>query len=176
MVDTAVYNASTARFEPADNDPPTAAALADGSATPTAPTVGAATMLFNAAVGYERGRSNEDFTVLASAARTALVNSSDFTNRNARGVHIVINVTAIVSAPSLVFTVQGKDSVSSAYYTILVSAAIVGTGTTVLRIYPGLTAAANVTVSDVLPRQWRVSVAVGNANSITYSVGASLIV
>jgi len=47
--------------------------------------------------------------------------------------------------------------------------------TTVLKVFPGLTAAANTVVSDVLPRQWEVSVAHGDADEITYSVFAHLI-
>lgn len=120
-------------------------------------------------------RANTDITVLASAARTATASSSDITNYNGRGAHIVINVTAVTSTPSVVFTVEGKDALSSAYYTILTSAAITGTGTTALTVYPGATAAASVAVSQILPRTWRVTATHGDADSITFSVGASVI-
>jgi hypothetical protein len=92
-----------------------------------------------------------------------------------RGCHMVIDCTAIASSPSVVFTIQGSDPLSGKFYTILASAAIVAAGTTILRVYPGLTAVTNVTVSDVLPPRWRVIATHGNANSITYSVGALLI-
>lgn len=118
---------------------------------------------------------NYSSTLLASAARTATVNTSDQTNFGGRGVHVTINVTAASATPSVVFTIQGKDDLSGVYYTILASAAITGTGTTVLRVYPGLTAAANVTVNDVLPRTWRVNCVHADADSITYSLGASVI-
>jgi len=50
------------------------------------------------------------------------------------------------------------------------------TGTTVLTVYPGLTAAANVTVNDVLPRTWRVITAIGGSTpAVTATVGASVI-
>ena len=124
---------------------------------------------------WDRQRNNTDITLLASAARTASNDTADQTNYNGRGVHIVIDVTAIAATPSVVFTVQGKDALSGKYYTLLASAAIVGTGTTVLRIFPGATAAANLTANDILPRTWRVSIAHGDADSITYSVGASVI-
>lgn len=114
-------------------------------------------------------------TLFASAARTATVNGDDITNLGWRGAHIVIDVTAIDATPSVVFTVQGKDRVSGKYYTILASAAITGTGTTVLRIYPDLTAAANTVVNDVLPECFRVIATHADADSITYSVGASLL-
>lgn len=123
----------------------------------------------------DRMRNNGTATLLASAERTATTSSTDQTNYNWRGAHIVIDVTAIAATPSIVVTVQGKDVISGKYYTILTSAAITGTGTTVLRIYPGLVAVANLTISDILPRLWRVSVVAADADSITYSVGASQI-
>ena len=118
---------------------------------------------------------NKAVTVFASAARTATVNGSDNINEGGRGLHVVIDCTAAAATPSVVFTIQGKDEVSAKYYTLLASAAITGTGTTVLRVYPGLTAAANTVASDVLPRMWRVIATHADADSITYSVGASVI-
>ena len=113
-------------------------------------------------------------TILASAARTALVDSADQKNNFHRGLHLTIDITAY-TAGSITVTIQGKDPLSGKYYTILASAALAAAATTVLKVYPGITAAANASVSDVLPRDWRVSVAVGGAQSITYSVGASLV-
>lgn len=111
----------------------------------------------------------------ASAARTTDPTPADQTNANARGLHVIIDVTAITATPSVVFTIQGKDPASGKYYTLLASAAITAAGTTVLRVYPGLTVAANLTANDVLPRTWRVVAVHGDADSITYSVGYSLI-
>lgn len=113
--------------------------------------------------------------VLASAARIATENSEWFTNHNYRGVDVVIDVTAITDSPSVVFTIQGQDVTSGQAYTILASAAITATGTTVLRVYPGLTAAANTVANFALPRYWRVRAAHGDADPITYSVGFSAI-
>lgn len=124
---------------------------------------------------FDRERNNTDITVLASAARVASVNSADIVNYNAKGLHLVIDVTAIAATPSITVTIQGRDALSGQYYTILASAAIVAVGTTVLRVYPALVAAANLIANDILPRTWRVSVTAVDADSITYSVGASLI-
>lgn len=124
---------------------------------------------------FDRERNNTDITVLASAARVASVNSADIVNYNAKGLHLVIDVTAIAATPSITVTIQGRDALSGQYYTILTSAAIVAVGTTVLRVYPALVAAANLIANDILPRTWRVSVTAADADSITYSVGASLI-
>jgi hypothetical protein len=111
-------------------------------------------------------------TILASAARTATPTKVDQTNYAARGVIVVIDVTAITATPSVTFTIQGKDPLSGKYFTILASAAITGVGTTVLRVAPGLTAAANLVANDVLPQTWAVDAVHGDSDSITYSVGA----
>src|SRR4051812_19377337 len=75
---------------------PTAAALADGAANPTTPTVGAAGLHWNGAT-FDRQRNNHEQTALASAARTGSANSGDLSNPNARGVKVVIDVTAKTS-------------------------------------------------------------------------------
>ena len=119
--------------------------------------------------------SSQPLEVFASAARTAAHNSADFASRNCRGLHLIIDATAAVASPGVTFTIQGKDPVSGVYYTLLTSAAITGTGTTVLRVYPGCVAAANTIANDALPGTWRVAVTVADADSLTYSVGAWLI-
>lgn len=120
--------------------------------------------------------SDEVVTVFASAARTATPTPFDGSaSAGVRGLHLVIDATAVTATPSVVFTVQGADPVSGKFYTILASAAITATGTTVLRVYPGLTAAANTVASDVLPPRWRVIATHADADSITYSVAALLV-
>ncbi len=121
------------------------------------------------------GPFNQEVTALASAARTTSVNSPDLRNLYGRGVVVVINATAHGAAPSVVFTIKGKSSLDGSYYTILASVAITGNGTTVLRVYPGLTAATNLVVSDVLPAVWRVEAVAGNTDSLTYSVSANYV-
>jgi len=113
------------------------------------------------------------FTVLASAARTASVNSVEYTTLAAKGLHLVIDITAY-TAGNITVTVEGYDVTSGKYYTILASAALSAAATTVLKVYPGLTAAGNLVASDVLPVRWRVKVAAGDTTSITYSIGASV--
>lgn len=115
-------------------------------------------------------------TVYASEARTATPTAVDRTNTTARGVHVIIDVTAVTATPSVTFAIQGKDAISGKYYAILTSAAITTTGTTVLKIVPGITDAANAAVSDQLPHTWRVVPTHGDADSITYSVAANLVI
>lgn len=45
-------------------------------------------------------------------------------------------------------------------------------GTTILKVYPGVTVAANVAVSDVLPRAWRVRAIHSAGTNFTYGVSA----
>lgn len=128
---------------------------------------------------YDRVRNNVDsaasiLTLTAQAPGT--VNSSDQTNFNGRGVKLGINVTADSAGTALVVvTIQGKDTVSGQYYTILSSASIAAVGFSTLTVYPAITATANVAASDVLPRTWRVSVTVSGAGTATATVGSSTI-
>lgn len=107
--------------------------------------------------------------VFASAARTATSTKSILTP--CLGGAFIINVTAAAATPSVVFTVKGVDPASGATWDILASAAITGTGTTVLRIHPSLTAAANTIAKDFLPQAVLVTATHADADSITYSVG-----
>lgn len=118
---------------------------------------------------------NEIITVLASAARTVATTSAEFENLECRGVKVVVDVTAIDASPSLTVKIQGKDHTSGQWYTVLTSGAIATVSTNVLTVYPGITTSANVAVSDVLPRYWRVSVEVADADEATYSIGACTI-
>lgn len=113
----------------------------------------------------------------ALAARTATPTvMSNNRSAGSRGIVVVVDTTVVPgAAPSNVVKIQGFDPISGKYYDILTSAAIVGVGTIVLRVYPGLSPSANLTVSDVLPPMWRVIVTAGNGNSATYSVAGHLI-
>lgn len=108
--------------------------------------------------------------VLASAARTASVNSAAITNTRYRGAHVIITATDSSGSPSVAFSIQGYDAVNDAWYTLLTSAAVTGAGTVVLSIYPGITAASNVAASNVLPHAWRVAAVHTGSDSLTYSV------
>ena len=118
---------------------------------------------------------NRTITVYPSAARTADPTVVDLPNSTGRGLHLVIDVTAVTATPSVVFTIKGKDPVSGKVWTVLASAAVTATGTTILKVYPGLTAAANAAANDVLPPTWQVTAVHGDADSITYSVTAQMV-
>lgn len=107
----------------------------------------------------------------AQAAGT--VNSDDVDNIGAKGVVLVIDTTALTGTLAMTVTIQGKDPYSNKYYTILASASIAATGTVVLRVFPGATAATNLAANDSLPRTWRVSVVVGGSTpTVTATISA----
>lgn len=114
---------------------------------------------------------NVEGVALASAARTATTNSADLVNKWKKGVIVVIDITAVTGTPSLTLKIQGKDPASGKYYDILTSAALTAVGTTVLKVFPGATAAANQVANDLVPKTWRVRVEHVTADSVTYSVG-----
>lgn len=116
----------------------------------------------------------DQFTILASAARTATPTIDDFRVGRAGGLVVVIDVTAIVTTPSVVFTILGKDEVSAATWTILASAAVTATGTTVLQVHPTITAVANSKAAELVPALFTMTAVHADADSITYSVTASI--
>lgn len=147
---------------------------ADGNAAVTSLATIAVPFLHNNN-NFDRQKNNFESTVYASAARTTAQTGTDQTNFNARGIRLTIDITAVAGAPSLTFTVQGKSTLANKYTNILVSTALTSVGTTTLQIYPGMLAAANLKADELLPRLWRVNVAVGTADSVTYSVDANYI-
>ena len=121
------------------------------------------------------GPANYNTEVLSLLARTATLNSDDQVNHNGRGVHIIIDVTVDPALASIVPKIQGYDPTSGKYYDLLVGVAITAVGTTVLKVYPGIAASANVAASDMVPPVWRVRMEHADADSITYSVGAVMV-
>lgn len=122
-----------------------------------------------------RLRGNENPEVLFSDARTSTIDSDTFENVNERGAHFIIDVTALTGTPSITVKIQGHDPASFSFYDILVSGPITTVGTTVLKVYPGINTIPNGAASDIVPYEWRVRVEHADAQSITYSVGANLV-
>ena len=118
---------------------------------------------------------NRNVIVLASAARTATNTSLDVLNIWYRGIHVVLDVTAVPGVDTVTLTIQGKNPLTGAYYTLLAGAAVSTAVANVYKVYPGLPATANVSANDIVPTEWRVSIAHSAASSFTYSVTASMI-
>ena len=117
-----------------------------------------------------------EVAIQASAARSeATFNVADQTNNGAwKGVQVIVNISARTSG-SYTPHVQAKDPVSGNYYDLLVGTALNGTGTTVLSVYPGIAASANVSASANLPRTWRVQLIGASTPSMTLSIGGVLL-
>ena len=115
--------------------------------------------------------------LITHTAASAGVNGSDQINNSANGITLVIDITAITgTTPTLTVTIQGKDTASGKYYTLLASSALNATGTTVLRVFPGSAVSANVSANAQLPRTWRVITTIGGTTpAVTATIGASLI-
>ena len=116
-------------------------------------------------------QTNRGGTVMASAARTATTTSGDISADVYRGIHLIVDVTAVPGVDTITPKIQGFDATSGKYYDILVGAAISATGTTVLKVFPSIAPSANASAQDLLPRVWRVVVTHSAGTSFTYSVG-----
>jgi hypothetical protein len=127
--------------------------------------------LFDGTSVWNKQRNNGQTTLLASSSRTATISSADQTNYNARGLHVVLDVT-VAGTGSITLTIEAKDSLSGKYYTLLAGVAVTTISTNVYKVYPGLAAAANSVANDVVPRTYRVTITANNANAITYSVAS----
>jgi hypothetical protein len=107
-------------------------------------------------------------------------NSSTYTNRDCKGVTVVVKNTA-GSGTSPTITVKLQENYSGAGWvdvTGATTAAIAaGTpGTTSFTVYPGVTVAANAGVSRPLAKTWRLAWAIGGSATPTgtFSVDANL--
>lgn len=116
--------------------------------------------------------------LLASAARTTAIQSDEVKNSGGyRGILLIIDATALAATPGVTPSIQAYDPTSNAWYTIwTAAAAIAATGDFTYLLYPGASGG-NVTEVDGIPvpYRWRLSMAVADADSLTYSATAHLL-
>lgn len=125
-------------------------------------------------------------TILASGARTAPPNDQLVSGLNAgdsTGLVAVLDLTAFATAASLTLNVYGVDAPSGKRWLIASTGVLAAVGTYVLRIHPNNPTAAMSALSGgfavqtqqgQIPDRVVFSVAHGNGNSQTYSLGAEL--
>lgn len=101
----------------------------------------------------------------------APVGSGDVLYSAGKYLTLVIVITAIGTG-TLTVTVGGCDAASNTFYSILASAALAANATTILRVGPTYTAAANLVANDIIPLTWNVQVVVGGTSGVTASIGA----
>ena len=119
---------------------------------------------------------NQNITIFSLGVRTVTADSPVMQNIFHSGVEVVLNVTAVTSTPSVVVKIQARDIASGAFYDLLTSAAVTTTGIKQYLIYPGISMTTGEWNDRPLPREFRVRMEHANANAITYSVGACLLV
>ena len=109
-------------------------------------------------------------------ATSVSANTPDCDNPFWSGLQVGVNISALAgTSPTLTVIIEGKDESSGVYYPLLTSAPLSAVGFTLLTLYPGVTPVANVSVSQVLPKTWRVRhVIAGTAPQVTATIGASL--
>ena len=164
-----------------DTELPAAAAISsDGGTLPTAPTVGNVPLLYNGAT-LDVERRNQAISALSSAARTTTTNTSGYTNHNAKGVVVYLNVTVAGAGGSLNPVLQFQDPISGTWGSVMGgTSAITTTGLVTYEYYPGADGAVALSTNRRLPLvlgvNWRIQVQHATAHSYTYSLAADLIV
>ena len=131
----------------------------------------------NDGAGWRYQRGNIEGTLLASAARTVTTYSANQTNYNARGVIVVLNVTAASGTGGLQVILQAIDPVSGGAVSLNATpTAVIAIDRLAYIFYPGATGGVAAQITGIpLPRTWRVGVVHGDASSYTYSLSYSLI-
>ena len=90
------------------------------------------------------------------------------------GIVLAFGVT-VIGADSLTIDINGRELFPPfSFYPILTSAAIIATGTTVLKIGIGFSPVLNLTANDLVPYVWNVVATPSGADPITYSINANL--
>lgn len=119
--------------------------------------------------------SNGDKTLLPALARTTEATTAQQLNYDARGILLLVDVTAVSGAgPSITPHIEAYDAAADDWFTIWTAAAAVTTvSENSYLLYPGASGGNMTEVDGIpLPFRWRLRMAVGSADSVTYSVGA----
>lgn len=98
--------------------------------------------------------------------------SQDIDTGGCQHLNVYTNVSATNSG-GVTITIQGKDSASGAYYTILAGTAISTVTSQRLRVTPDIAASANSIAQDILPRFIRIQ-AVTTTAAPAFTVGLDL--
>lgn len=131
---------------------------------------------------WNRQRGNENPIYFSSATYNATQETGSQQNINARGLHVIVNVTDIFGGtPSIVLRIQARDPAVLSpsppeFYDLLVSLAITATGRNVFKVYPGIGTIPNAAASDILPWQYNIRIEHADAQNIEYSVAGNLVV
>ena len=114
-------------------------------------------------VSYVVPQMNEEFTLLASAARTIDTASADQTNPAAGGAALTLNITVNASSETITLYLQHKDPVSGNYVNLANSGVLNTSDTGTFTWQPAVP----------LPNTWRINADKSGAASVTFSVAGA---
>ena len=135
-----------------------------------------ATTATNIAANITAFTSTPNYNAVAVGAKIEIESVSGGDALVVVATSVVIATTdADFNANDITFTLQGKDTLSGNYYTILASTAVNSVTTRILKVYPGLTVSANLVASDILPQTYRVTTTHVDDSPVTYSVAINLV-
>jgi hypothetical protein len=151
-----------------DSELPAAAALADGATNPTAPTVGAAGLLWNGA-SWDRRLSRFETTTGDTGTKTATFNGATQTSPAGAIVALIVIRLGTVSGTSPTFSTVFQFSPDAGVTWVALATALgnLTASNQIGKIGVGPLAAAptggtaNQLVSGVLPKTWRLVVTIG---------------
>lgn len=115
---------------------------------------------------------NTTVTAMTLTGATSNQNGADQTNLYYRGTVCFVNISSITG--SVIISIRNKDSVSGGIVSLLSSASISTTGTTIMYVYPGMTATANSKQDALLARTWNLNANV-TTGPVTGTVACDLI-
>jgi hypothetical protein len=99
--------------------------------------------------------------------------------RDAKGIALFLNISAVGGTPTIDVKLQAYNEVSDSWIDVPGAAfpQKTGTGLSLLTVYPGIAAVANVAVSQVLPHVFQVVAVIGNAggDTATFTVSGVII-
>lgn len=125
---------------------------------------------------WEVETGNAEIDLIASTSTGSNAASAVQQNNNSRGLHVMIDVTAVTGGSTITPSIQGLDNTSNQFYDLLIGLPINAIGLTIIKLYPGITGSPNISANDILPRNWRVFVENTGGGSYTFSVGANLVI
>lgn len=113
------------------------------------------------------------FPSLLRAAGT--FNSAEQTSFGSRGLRLYLDITAVNGVgPTLDIKIQIKDNLTGTFFDLPGASFVqaIATGTQMLTLYPGIAVSANVSVSDLISKNWRAVAVVSTGDDFTFSLEA----
>lgn len=125
--------------------------------------------------GTTANQVDEEFTILASGARTATTTVDIVKPKMARGLVMWVQTSSGADATNTItVSLVGRDATTTNGLKTIVAFNVINSNTTVIyQIYPAASLAGSYTQSTpiVLPQNVRVNVAHGSTGSVTYAIG-----